>query len=120
MSEFQSYEFVSLDRPLSEKEMSELRGISTRAEISPTRFWNEYQWGDLKADPAALRTWVKALPPGDKDRWLAKAVNQPDHPIGADLIATFHRQTPSRPKEGRTVSELLTRAEEIRTEREEE
>ena len=34
--------------------MAELRAISTRAEISPTRFWNEYQWGDLKADPAAL------------------------------------------------------------------
>jgi len=34
--------------------MAELRAISTRAEISPTRFWNEYQWGDLKADPAKL------------------------------------------------------------------
>lgn len=34
--------------------MAELRAISTRAEISPTRFWNEYQWGDLKADPAEL------------------------------------------------------------------
>ncbi len=34
--------------------MAELRAISTRAEITPTRFWNEYQWGDLKADPAKL------------------------------------------------------------------
>jgi hypothetical protein len=25
---------------------------TTRAEITPTRFWNEYQWGSLKADPA--------------------------------------------------------------------
>jgi hypothetical protein len=32
----------------------ELRAIATRAEISPTRFWNEYQWGHLKADPAKL------------------------------------------------------------------
>jgi hypothetical protein len=54
VSEYQCYEFVALDRPLSAKEMSELRGISTRAEISPTRFWNEYQWGNLKADPAKL------------------------------------------------------------------
>lgn len=54
MSEYQSYEFVALDRPLTEKQMAELRRISTRAEISPTRFWNEYQWGDLKADPARL------------------------------------------------------------------
>jgi hypothetical protein len=34
--------------------MAELRSISTRAEITPTRFWNEYQWGDLKADPSDL------------------------------------------------------------------
>ena len=54
MSEYQSYEFIALDRPLTATEMAELRSISTRAEITPTRFWNEYQWGDLKADPAKL------------------------------------------------------------------
>jgi hypothetical protein len=54
MSEHQCYEFLALDRPLTSKQMAELRAISTRAEISPTRFWNEYQWGDLKADPAKL------------------------------------------------------------------
>jgi hypothetical protein len=54
MSEYQSYEFVALDRPLSAKQMDELRGISSRAEISPTRFWNEYEWGDLRADPGKL------------------------------------------------------------------
>ncbi len=54
MSEYQCYEFVALDRPLTPKQMAELRAISTRAEITPTRFWNEYQWGDLKADPAKL------------------------------------------------------------------
>lgn len=54
MSEYQSYEFVALDRPLTAREMAELRAISTRADISPTRFWNEYQWGGLKADPAKL------------------------------------------------------------------
>jgi hypothetical protein len=54
MSEYQCYEFVALDRPLTAKQMAELRAISTRAEISPTRFWNEYHWGDFKADPAKL------------------------------------------------------------------
>jgi hypothetical protein len=54
VSEYQCYEFVALDRPLIAKEMAELRAISTRAEITPTRFWNEYHWGDLKADPAKL------------------------------------------------------------------
>lgn len=54
MSEYQCYEFVALDRQLTPKEMAELRAISTRAEISATRFWNEYHWGDLNADPAKL------------------------------------------------------------------
>jgi hypothetical protein len=54
VSEYQSYEFVALDRPLTAAEMAELRSISTRAQITPTRFFNEYQWGDLKADPAEL------------------------------------------------------------------
>jgi hypothetical protein len=54
VSEYQWYEFLALDRRLTAQEMAELRRISTRAEITPTRFWNEYQWGDLKADPAEL------------------------------------------------------------------
>jgi hypothetical protein len=54
MSEYQVYEFVALDRPLTPTQMAELRAISTRADITPTRFWNEYQWGNLKADPATL------------------------------------------------------------------
>ena len=54
MSEYQYYEFVALDRPLTASGMAELRSISTRAQITPTRFFNEYQWGDLKADPAGL------------------------------------------------------------------
>lgn len=54
VSEYQCYEFVALERPLTAKQMNELRGISTRAEITPTRFWNEYQWGDLKASPDKL------------------------------------------------------------------
>lgn len=54
MSEYQCYEFVALDRPLTAKQVAELRAVSTRAQISPTRFWNEYHWGDLKAHPTKL------------------------------------------------------------------
>jgi hypothetical protein len=54
VSEYQCYEFLALDRRLTAQEMAELRSISTRAEITPTRFWNEYHWGDLKADPSDL------------------------------------------------------------------
>lgn len=54
MSEYQCYEFVAVDQPLTAKQIDELGAISTRAEISPTRFWNEYHYGSLKADPAKL------------------------------------------------------------------
>ena len=272
MSEYQWYEFVALDRMLTPKEMAALRAISTRAEISPTRFWNEYNWGDLKADPAellaryfdahlyfsnwgthrfmlrlpasridlqqwkpyfpggpatltemedhvvielwwdaeepddefeagllgvltplraqllqgdmsaaylawllavqaeevtastreppvpaglrepsaplavmieflgidpdlvaaaaeggdeagldpaAVRAWVTSLPPREKDRWLSKAIDEPNRPIGTDLLATFRRQRAPRRTSGRTVAELLARAEELRVAREE-
>jgi hypothetical protein len=54
VSEYQCYEFIALDRPLTSKQIAKLRAISTRAEITPARFWNEYHWGDLKADPVKL------------------------------------------------------------------
>jgi hypothetical protein len=51
MSEYQYYEFLAIDRPLSQAQMAELRARSTRATITPTSFVNEYHWGDLKGDP---------------------------------------------------------------------
>lgn len=57
MGEYQYYEFQSIDRPLTEKEMSELRSYSTRARITPTSFVNDYEWGSFK---------------GDADAWMEK------------------------------------------------
>ncbi len=54
MSEYQYYEFVALDRPLSRTQMQQLRAISTRAVITSTSFVNHYEWGDLKGDPDAM------------------------------------------------------------------
>jgi hypothetical protein len=54
VSEYQRYEFVALERPLTAKQMAELRTVSTRAEITPTRFVNEYQWGNFRGDPVQL------------------------------------------------------------------
>ena len=54
MSEYQYYEFLALDRPLTAKQRAELRSISSRAEITATRFTNEYRWGDLKGDPLQM------------------------------------------------------------------
>ena len=52
MSEYQYYEFQTVDQPLSERQMSELRQLSTRAEITTTSFTNEYHWGDFRGRSA--------------------------------------------------------------------
>ncbi len=57
MSEYQYYEFQAIDRRLGTDEMAELRSFSTRAQITPTSFVNEYEWGDFK---------------GDEDAWMEK------------------------------------------------
>ncbi|MBM3335361.1 hypothetical protein FJY63_11930 [Candidatus Sumerlaeota bacterium] len=48
MSEYQYYEFQAIDRPLGEREMDQLRALSSRAEITPTSFTNTYNWGGFK------------------------------------------------------------------------
>ena len=53
MSEYQYYEFQAIDRPLTEKEMRELRSYSTRARITPTSFVNDYSWGSFKGNENA-------------------------------------------------------------------
>lgn len=57
MSEYQYYEFQAIDRRLSDKEMQELRSHSTRAQITPTSFVNEYSFGSFK---------------GNEDAWMDK------------------------------------------------
>jgi hypothetical protein len=52
VSEYQYYEFVALDQALSAKQQGELRAVSSRGRITSSGFVNDYQWGDLKADPA--------------------------------------------------------------------
>ena len=54
MSEYQYYEFRAVDRLLTDRQMRELRAISTRAAISRTSFSNYYTYGDLKANPRDL------------------------------------------------------------------
>lgn len=56
MSEYQYYEFQAVDRPLTEREMKELRACSSRATITANRFVNHYEWGSFKGDPSA---WVE-------------------------------------------------------------
>jgi predicted GIY-YIG superfamily endonuclease len=53
MSEYQYYEFQAVDRPLTAKEMSELRSYSSRARITPMSFVVDYAWGSFKGDEDA-------------------------------------------------------------------
>ena len=54
MSEYQYYEFLAVDRPLTAAEQAEVRQLSTRARITATSFTNEYHWGDFKGSPDQL------------------------------------------------------------------
>jgi len=56
MSEYQYYEFQTLDRPLTQAEMAELRRYSSRARITPMSFVNEYSWGNFKGN---RREWME-------------------------------------------------------------
>jgi hypothetical protein len=51
MSEYQYYEFLAVDRPLTTAEQAEVRDLSTRARITSTSFTNEYHWGNFRGDP---------------------------------------------------------------------
>lgn len=54
MSEYQYYEFLAIDKPLTHDDMDVLRGISSRATITPVSFTNEYNYGDFKGNPEKL------------------------------------------------------------------
>jgi hypothetical protein len=54
VSEYQYYEFRALDRRLTAEQQQRLRSLSSRAEISATRFTNDYSFGDFRGDPGQL------------------------------------------------------------------
>lgn len=54
MSEYQYYEFVAVDGPISDEGLSYARGCSTRAEVSRYRWRNVYNWGEFRGDPIKL------------------------------------------------------------------
>lgn len=51
MSEYQRYEFMTIDRPLTKKEQEEVDALSSHIEVSATQAIVEYHWGDFKHDP---------------------------------------------------------------------
>ena len=51
MSEYQRYEFMTSDRPLTRKELDAVNNLSSHIEASSTHAVIEYHWGDFKHDP---------------------------------------------------------------------
>ncbi|HEY7850078.1 MAG TPA: hypothetical protein VIC27_08435 [Ktedonobacterales bacterium] len=51
MSEYQRYEFMTSDRPLSREQLDEVNRLSSHIEATSTHTLIEYQWGDFKHDP---------------------------------------------------------------------
>ncbi|NOY92976.1 MAG: hypothetical protein GXP55_17470 [Deltaproteobacteria bacterium] len=54
MSEYQYYEFLAVDRRLDASEMTRLRSVSRRANITPTSLSIEYHYGGARSDEDVL------------------------------------------------------------------
>jgi hypothetical protein len=54
MSEYQRYEWLTVDRPLTRAQLDEVNGLSSHIEASSTHAVIEYQWGDFKHDPVKV------------------------------------------------------------------
>ncbi|MFF1713112.1 hypothetical protein [Streptomyces sp. NPDC058268] len=50
MSEYQHYQFLAADRPLTDEQVAEIRTLTSRAALTRTTFVNTYQWGDFKGN----------------------------------------------------------------------
>lgn len=54
MSEYQYYEWQTLDRVLTAKEQAEVNKLSSHIDVTSTRAWVEYNWGSFKHDPKEI------------------------------------------------------------------
>jgi hypothetical protein len=54
MSEYQRYEFMTIDRPLTRAQLDAVNSLSSHIEASSTHALIEYHWGDFKHDPITV------------------------------------------------------------------
>lgn len=54
MSEFQCYQFKTIDRPLSSEELREVDGLSSRGHVNSTSATFIYHYSDFRHDPATV------------------------------------------------------------------
>ena len=51
MSEYQRYEFMTIERPLTGEQLDAVNAPSSHIEASSTHAMIEYHWGDFKHNP---------------------------------------------------------------------
>lgn len=56
MSEYQYYEFQTIDRPLTPKEQDEVKKLSSRVELDATQATFLYNYGDFRGNPEKVLT----------------------------------------------------------------
>jgi hypothetical protein len=54
MSEYQRYEFMTIDRPLTRAQLDAVNALSSHIEASSTHAFIEYHWGDFKHNPIGV------------------------------------------------------------------
>src|SRR5258708_875095 len=54
MSEYQRYEFMTIDRPLTRAQLDAVNALSSHIEASSTHALIEYHWGDFKHNPIGV------------------------------------------------------------------
>jgi hypothetical protein len=70
--------------------------------------------GEDRGEVGRFREWVRQLPAGEQQRWLLRAVDNPDLALGSALLGEFRRAQPAvADRQRRTVARLLARAEEL-------
>src|SRR6266568_3556634 len=51
MSEFQRYEFMTIDRPLTQEQLNSVKSLSSHIQVSSTHASIDYHWSSFKHDP---------------------------------------------------------------------
>src|SRR5436309_14322762 len=51
MREYQRYEFMTIERPLTGEQLEAVNALSSHIEASSTQAMIEYHWGDFKHNP---------------------------------------------------------------------
>src|SRR5436853_2348955 len=54
MSEYQRYEFMTIDRPLTRAQLDDVNTLSSHIEASSTHALIEYHWGNFKHNPITV------------------------------------------------------------------